>query len=1563
MKKLKRFLALALVLCMVLSAVPFGTSAIEITSKPADGSTDGQPFTSGTGGSTNFRIPALVTLSDGTLVAAADARWNTTYDGGGLDTIVALSFDKGATWNYTFANYLGDNGNTYNGSSSTAFIDPALAVDDDDTIYMLCDLYPYGVALSGSGNKKPSNDVGFNSDGKLLLSTDGSDYSYYLDGTVIKDSSGNTVPGYTVDPYFNITGNGTNTNLFFSDSPYKVVRTGYLYLTKSTDKGATWSAPTLIPNVKTTSEQVCLVGPGKGLVTSDDGTIIFPVYSYKSNEFLGVTVSTTEAASFIYSTDGGATWSRTANATTSMSSEGQLVQLDEDTLRMFFRNETGYICYVDATGTGATGYTWGTVVQTSVSVDSDCQLSAIKYSETVDGKTAILLSCPGESDRVSGKVFTFLLDDSYNMTLAYTLEMGSGTYQYSCLSELKDGAVGLLYENGAASITYVSGGMDVIAPGAQIGEATVTPGFVENSTIITSLNLQVGTGSKTVSFQGLADGQSITVSSSDTAVADVSVDGINVTVTPVAEGTATITATVQSTARAAKAGDTYQLSVTVAAAAETPETPETPAVTVDTDIVSGTNSNATEGSGKAVNRVMTSVGVTYDLDLLNQTAFPEGCTVTWSSDNAAVTVDANGAVKGITVGAANVTATVTDTSGNVLFTDTVEVYVIAGSGSASGRLVSFYIDEITNSRVYMSMDASASLIEMYEGDVIYLYMLKATRPNNYSKWTYNQFAFTFFAAPKDDYALTRMSSTNSKSQYYALEKNVSAADTSFYSAEPCKNLRAAFDDTSVQNMIQAAIDNKCDGAMGWTRYKKNVDSFFGNYADPNQDDITSTLTFRSEKLPTVDKKIVSVNDQPYVEGMTAKEGDVIVYNVSVTQYAASDDITYSNAALTDKLEGAVFTSSGTNTLTLTLSNDAIPADKTVSYEVKYTIEKDDLDTLITNTVDLTYTYQSKYSSGSFSGSADAEASITASSYTPPTNLSGFVVDFGLTATFKIGGWGKYDVVSATAKYADVTVTGDHTNGYTITYTPNKVMQGVDTVTMVNSKGGEFTFNVYPATTVFYEEGFAEFISADVNSPWTTGSKGTGTQNNDDAYGFDDKYSAETGMSNGTEAISTNSGDKAVFTFTGTGVDVYMNCSSASGRITVRIDQVDAQGNKTLKKFYQIDTKTGYGGADVCNSLPVVSLTGLDYANYTVTITHVNRSAGVVGGSIALDGFRVYGTIVEAEGSNSIYYPAKEDHPVYYEIRDMVLTALKVTDSTTVDQVFEAIDTGAVAVVLDNTTATIQDLLDNGPKNELFLFAGQTLTFKVTTSRAMQIGLKAPCGATGYTVAVGDEPVKSGTISTSTDMFYALGNTTGTEETYTITITNSGSNILSVTDLKICDDPNAAFEALTSEDIELALKVMRSSNITYADATLNINLVDYAGNVLAGTTLTANGAAGEVSGFSAADILTAVDGVLPAGYAVVDAAAVEEQPVVNGETGSVTIQVGKTATLNVTYRKLLGGKAVGYATLTAVQTSQSRWAVFTGADIQALAPGGYRPVLVISVPVSYGNTASVIILVR
>ena len=431
-----------------------------MATKPGDGETTGEPFPQGTAGSNSFRIPALVTLSDGTLVAAADARWNTTYDGGGLDTIVARSSDNGTNWDYTFANYLGDNGNTYNGSGSTAFIDPALAVTANDTIYMLVDLYPYGIALNGDGTQTaPKTDVGFNDAGKLLLSMDNhASYGYYLDGNTIKAADGTVQNGYYVDAYFNlytVDGNGNKTyasNLFFSDSAFKVVRTGYLYLTKSTDKGATWSEPTLL-DLKTENEMVCLVGPGRGLVTGS-GMIVFPTYSYHGdNDPSG----NTQRLSFVYSTD-GVNWSRTAELNYNWASEAAVVELKDGNLRFFFRNGTTNLCYVDY---NVTGNTWGTpVTMTDIDTNSNCQISAVTYSKTIDGKQVILVSCPtgansagdnssSASARLNGKIFAFTVNADGSMTKVGDVSVTSNNSQfmYSCLTELKNNSVGILYED------------------------------------------------------------------------------------------------------------------------------------------------------------------------------------------------------------------------------------------------------------------------------------------------------------------------------------------------------------------------------------------------------------------------------------------------------------------------------------------------------------------------------------------------------------------------------------------------------------------------------------------------------------------------------------------------------------------------------------------------------------------------------------------------------------------------------------------------------------------------------------------------------------------------------------------------------------------------------------------------------------------------------------------------------------------------------------------------------------------------------------------------------------
>jgi len=458
MSKKPRFVSFFLALVMVVSSIPVAPAYAqnedtisEITnpfrsdvSFTADGSTVS---------SNSFRIPSMVTLADGTIVAAADIRWNTTYDGGGLDTLVARSTDGGKTWSYNATNYLGDNGNQYDGALSTAFLDPCLTIGaDGKTVYMLVDLYPYGVALNGSGHTQPTETIGFNDDGHLLLSGDNHEsYSYYFDDGKIYNSSNIPVEGYEVDAYFNISGSdGTDTNLFCEDSPYKVVRTGYLYLTSSTDGGATWSAPTLL-NVKNSSERVCLVAPGSSITTSD-GTMIFPVYSYHGDNNPS---GNTQRLSFIYSKD-GVNWSRTVEFNHNWASEAAVVELNDGTLRFFFRNGTKKLCYVDYDMENG----WGDAVETDINTNSNTQISAITYSRTSDGKQVVLVSCPtgsgrngsnssSASDRLNGSIFVFTVASNGDMKLENTIYVteNNGQFIYSCLTERSDGSVLILFEN------------------------------------------------------------------------------------------------------------------------------------------------------------------------------------------------------------------------------------------------------------------------------------------------------------------------------------------------------------------------------------------------------------------------------------------------------------------------------------------------------------------------------------------------------------------------------------------------------------------------------------------------------------------------------------------------------------------------------------------------------------------------------------------------------------------------------------------------------------------------------------------------------------------------------------------------------------------------------------------------------------------------------------------------------------------------------------------------------------------------------------------------------------
>lgn len=454
---------------MVLTAFPVTTAMAagsSEASKPADGTTQGRPFVSDNP-SHWYRIPSMVTLDDGTVVAAADARWDGGMDGGGNDVITARSTDNGDTWSYTWAGYYGDNGNFFN-KASTSYCDSNIATDGK-TLYMLSTFFASGVAINGtSANAQPSKDTGLDSQGRLLLARNGGDYDYYVgavgaDGyaSIYRTSDSTVVSGYKVNGEFELFKHDAYVGcVWYSNCEFQAKKCQYLFFRTSVDGGKTWSAPSLV-NARKSGEKFLGAGPGRAIVT-DDGTICMPVYVYGDNAWGSGDAS--QATSFIYSKDQGKTWSRTANFTNTSSfggsgwsSEAQLVDLGNGVVRCFYRNGKKKIMYCDATWTGSL-YRWGDVVDTGIDIWGNCQLSAIMYPYLIDGKRAILVSSPSSTEgRKTGAIFTLLLNDDNTVSTEYakkTITAEGAMFAYSCLTVLKDGSVADLYETDACDFTY-----------------------------------------------------------------------------------------------------------------------------------------------------------------------------------------------------------------------------------------------------------------------------------------------------------------------------------------------------------------------------------------------------------------------------------------------------------------------------------------------------------------------------------------------------------------------------------------------------------------------------------------------------------------------------------------------------------------------------------------------------------------------------------------------------------------------------------------------------------------------------------------------------------------------------------------------------------------------------------------------------------------------------------------------------------------------------------------------------------------------------------------------------
>lgn len=452
----------------------------------------------------------------------------------------------------------------------------------------------------------------------------------------------------------------------------------------------------------------------------------------------------------------------------------------------------------------------------------------------------------------------------------------------------------------------------------------------------------------------------------------------------------------------------------------------------------------------------------------------------------------------------------------------------------------------------------------------------------------------------------------------------------------------------------------------------------------------------------------------------------------------------------------------------------------------------------------------------------------------------FVVDFGLPITITpekinpdmVGKAVKVDIQQKNVDYGTITIAE---NNLDFTYTLKKMIDGYDTIvaTYSGSQGNSaaFNINIIPATTVYYEDSFVDFYDAgssakkteftktgasDEMGVWyvegdanTTAEQALSKLGDKAIYGYDEAYKNSTTFSMGSaKKVTVNDASgyaQAKFTFKGTGFDVISLTNSDSGAITVEVlkDGTTAKTKDGKNAFYLVNNYYGYKqegeqwvvdptATNTLYQIPVMKVSGLDYGTYTAVITvdyakffdKTNDNKY----SFWLDAIRIYDPMGV---DNETYTKDNEGFPQYIKLRD------EIKNSTATVKTTLFIDGAA--------DATISEYNNYGPNNEVYLANGQAISFKIPENaniKSVQIGAKAPKGTATMTVNNDEGKV----IETATEMYYEISKIGGS-----FTITNTGAEILSLTNLKVTysTEGSVSLAPMNAEEQTSAVMMVRA----------------------------------------------------------------------------------------------------------------------------------------------------------
>lgn len=402
-----------------------------------------------TNGGTAFRIPSIIKSND-TLVAVIDKQ-SCGADWGYIELAVRRSTDGGETWSdiETIASpparAIESDDECY---KSAFFIDPCMAIAPNGDILLLVDFYPECKGLHKRSLLDKKKLAYSNYNGKtypVIYDRDGNFYLVVENGVVLDSKHCETSYRvadwkgslYKDDVYVgNIflngkTGEHTEDGLITFGAPLKAPKRNYLYLFRSSDDGKTWSDPVDITGqvLKASDGTFLGVAPGVGLTTSQ-GRVVMPLY-----------VDRKETAS-IYSIDDGETWHRMASQPYSCNiDEWQMIQAPDNTVLGFGRQKRyGKTPVCISTDDGKR---WHKTDKTKLFAPK-CQKSVMSIGDYVFASHA------SEKTRSNGVIsvgkFITLKGRTVGINWIKDVKINEGFFAYSCLCQIDDEHIGVLYE-------------------------------------------------------------------------------------------------------------------------------------------------------------------------------------------------------------------------------------------------------------------------------------------------------------------------------------------------------------------------------------------------------------------------------------------------------------------------------------------------------------------------------------------------------------------------------------------------------------------------------------------------------------------------------------------------------------------------------------------------------------------------------------------------------------------------------------------------------------------------------------------------------------------------------------------------------------------------------------------------------------------------------------------------------------------------------------------------------------------------------------------------------------